>query len=146
MTQPTAHGGLPAQNTSRHSRQASAGAMAIGFVALCVSYMINAMDRQVFYPLLPEIREEFGFSLDQSGLLATGFTLGLALTGLPAGYLLDRLSRRMIVVVSVVVYSLGTIAIPLSAGFADMALYRLLSGVGEGVQATAIYAIIGAYF
>ena len=42
--------------------------------------MLNAMDRQVFYPLLPEIREEFAFSLDQAGLLATGFTLGLALT------------------------------------------------------------------
>jgi MFS family permease len=119
---------------------------AIGLAVLCVSYMLNAMDRQVFYPLVPPIREEFGFSLDQAGLLATGFTLGLALTGVPAGYLLDRMSRRLIVVVSVVVYSLGTAAIPLAAGFADMAVYRLVSGVGEGVQATAIYAVIGAYF
>ncbi|HEX2072233.1 MAG TPA: MFS transporter [Geodermatophilus sp.] len=113
---------------------------------LCLSYMLNAMDRQVFYPLLPEIREDFGFSLDQAGLLATGFTLGLALTGVPAGYLLDRMSRKMIVVVSVVVYSLGTLAIPFAVGFGDMAVYRLISGVGEGVQATAIYAIIGAFF
>jgi MFS family permease len=104
------------------------------------------MDRQVFYPLVPEIRTEFGFSLDQAGLLATGFTLGLALTGVPAGYLLDRMSRKTIVVVSVVVYSAGTLAIPLAAGFLDMAVYRLVSGVGEGVQATAIYAIIGAYY
>ncbi|WP_167759257.1 MFS transporter [Blastococcus sp. TF02A_35] len=121
-------------------------AVAVGFAVLCLSYMLNAMDRQVFYPLLPQIREEYGFSLDQSGLLATGFTLGIALTGLPAGYLLDRLSRKMIIVVSVVVYSLGTLAIPLSAGFGDMAVYRLVSGMGEGVQATAIYAVIGAYF
>src|SRR6185312_2245545 len=76
----------------------------------------------------------------------TGFTLGLALTGLPAGYLLDRMSRRTIVVVSVLVYSLGTVAIPLASGFVDMAVYRLVSVVGEGVQATAIYAVIGAYF
>ncbi|MGY1705965.1 MFS transporter [Geodermatophilus sp. SYSU D00697] len=124
----------------------SAAAIAVGFAVLCLSYMLNAMDRQVFYPLLPQIREDFGFSLDQSGLLATGFTLGIALTGVPAGYLLDRLSRKMIVVVSVVVYSLGTLAIPLSVGFGDMAVYRLVSGVGEGVQATAIYAIIGAFF
>ena len=144
MARPT--GGVHATSTSDPSRRTSAAAIAIGFTALCLSYMLNAMDRQVFYPLLPEIREEFGFSLDQAGLLATGFTLGLALTGLPAGYLLDRLSRRMIVVISVAVYSLGTIAIPFAAGFADMAVYRLLSGVGEGVQATAIYAIIGAYF
>lgn len=121
-------------------------AAVIGLAVLCVSYMLNAMDRQVFYPLVPPIREEFGFSLDQAGLLATGFTLGLALTGLPAGYLLDRMSRRTIVVASVVVYSLGTVAIPLASGFADMAVYRLISGVGEGVQATAIYAIIGAFF
>ena len=124
----------------------SAAAVAVGFTVLCLSYMLNAMDRQVFYPLLPQIREEFGFSLDQGGLLATGFTLGIALTGVPAGYLIDRLSRKLIVVVSVVVYSLGTLAIPLSVGFGDMAVYRLVSGIGEGVQATAIYAVIGAFF
>jgi MFS family permease len=130
------------------SAPARAGTVAItlGFAVLCLSYLLNAMDRQVFYPLVPEIREEFGFSLDQAGLLATGFTLGLALTGVPAGYLLDRMSRKTIVIVSVVVYSAGTIAIPLAAGFLDMAVYRLISGVGEGVQATAIYAIIGAYY
>ena len=121
-------------------------AAAIGLAVLCLSYLLNAADRQVFYPLLPQIREEFGFSLDQAGLLATGFTLGIALTGLPAGYLLDRMSRRTIVVVSIVVYSVGTFAIPFAAGFGDMAAYRLLSGIGEGVQATAIYAIIGAYY
>ncbi|RZU34236.1 MFS transporter [Blastococcus saxobsidens] len=128
------------------STTASTTAVIIGFTVLCLSYMLNAMDRQVFYPLLPQIREDFGFSLDQTGLLATGFTLGIALTGVPAGYLLDRLSRKWIIVVSVVVYSLGTVAIPLSAGFGDMSVYRLVSGIGEGVQATAIYAVIGAFF
>ena len=144
MAQPAVSGGQDARRTT--GPQATTAAITIGFAVLCLSYMLNAMDRQVFYPLLPEIREEFGFSLDQSGLLATGFTLGLALTGVPAGYLLDRMSRRTIVVVSVLVYSLGTLAIPLAAGFADMAAYRLVSGIGEGVQATAIYAVIGAYF
>jgi MFS family permease len=145
MAQPTVSG--EGRRPSRTGEGARAGlAAAVGLAVLCVSYLLNAADRQVFYPLLPQIREEFGFSLDQAGLLATGFTLGLALTGLPAGYLLDRMSRRAIVVVSIVVYSLGTFAIPFAAGFADMAAYRLLSGVGEGVQATAIYAIIGAYY
>ncbi len=134
------------RSTGTGGARATATAAAIGLAVLCLSYMLNAMDRQVFYPLLPQIREEYGFSLDQAGLLATGFTLGLALTGLPAGYLLDRMSRRTIVVVSIVVYSLGTIAIPFAGGFGDMAVYRVVSGIGEGVQATAIYAIIGAYY
>ncbi|MGW0828238.1 MFS transporter [Streptomyces sp. NPDC002845] len=120
--------------------------IAIGFAVLCASYMLNAMDRQLFYPLLPDIRAELGFSLEQGGLLATGFTLGLAFAGLPTGYLADRLSRKAIILVSVGVYSLGTLAIPLSTGFVDMSVYRLLSGIGEGVQATALYAVIGAFF
>ncbi|WP_214402358.1 MFS transporter [Pseudonocardia lacus] len=151
MAQPAVSGEQGARDGGGGAARAPADggvsrAAVIGLAVLCVSYMLNAMDRQVFYPLVPPIREEFGFSLDQAGLLATGFTLGLALTGLPAGYLLDRMSRRTIVVVSVLVYSLGTVAIPLASGFVDMAVYRLLSGIGEGVQATAIYAIIGAYF
>ncbi|MEV4075011.1 MFS transporter [Nonomuraea fuscirosea] len=132
--------------TSSDSGSLTKTSIAIGFAVLCTSYMLNAMDRQIFYPLLPDIRTELGFSLEQGGLLATGFTLGLALAGPPAGYLADRLSRKAIVIVSVLVYSLGTLAIPLAVGFVDMSIYRLVSGVGEGVQATALYAVIGAFF
>ena len=147
MAQPTVPDDRePAAEPPAAPARLSGAAVVVGFAALCLSYMLNAMDRQVFYPLVPEIRAEYGFTLDQSGLLATGFTLGLALTGIPAGYLLDRVSRKTVVIISVLVYSLGTVAIPFSAGFVDMAAYRLLSGVGEGVQATAIYAILGAFF
>lgn len=124
----------------------SRGMVAIGFTVLILSYMVNAMDRQVFPPLLPNIREEYGFSLEQGGLLATNFTLGMALAGLPAGYLLDRFRRRTVLLVSIVVYSVGTMATPLATGFADMTAYRVVSGLGEGMQSAAIFAAIGAYF
>ena len=118
----------------------------VGFGLMALSFMINAMDRQVFAPLLPTIRSEFGFSLSQSGLLATGFTLGLAVAGLPAGYLVDRFSRKTVLLVSIVIYSLGTLALSLSTGFVDMSIYRIISGLGEGMQAAALFAAVGAYF
>ncbi|MEV0640667.1 MFS transporter [Streptomyces sp. NPDC050619] len=118
----------------------------VGFLVLTLSYMVNAMDRQVFPPLLPNIRQEYGFSLEQGGLLATNFTLGMALAGLPAGYLLDRFRRKNVLLVSIVIYSLGTMLTPLASGFADMTAYRVLSGFGEGMQSAAIFAAIGAYF
>ncbi|MEU6253886.1 MFS transporter [Streptomyces sp. NPDC047043] len=117
-----------------------------GFLLVVLSYMVNAMDRQVFPPLLPNIRQEYGFSLEQGGLLATNFTLGMALAGLPAGYLLDRFRRKTVLVTSIVVYSLGTLATPLATGFADMTLYRVVSGFGEGMQSAAIFAALGAFF
>jgi MFS family permease len=118
----------------------------IGLALLGVSFMVNAMDRQVFYPFLPEISKDYGFSLAQGGLLATGFTLGMAIAGVPAGYLVDRYSRKTVLLVSIAIYSIGTIATPFATGFADMAAYRLISGAGEGMQAAALYAALGAFF
>jgi MFS family permease len=118
----------------------------VGFLLIVLSYMVNAMDRQVFPPLLPNIREDYGFSLEQGGLLATNFTLGMALAGLPAGYLLDRFRRKTVLLVSIVIYSLGTMATPLATGFADMSAYRVVSGFGEGMQSAAIFAAMGAFF
>lgn len=121
-------------------------AVAVGFAVLCASWMLNAMDRQLFYPLLPDIGDDLGYNLAESGFLATGFTLGLALAGFSAGFIIDRYSRKTVIIISVLVYSLGTFAIPFAAQVADMAVYRIISGVGEGVQGTALYAIVGSFF
>lgn len=138
---------VPASDTQESSRPPISRLMiGVGFLLVVLSYMVNAMDRQVFPPLLPNIRAEYGFSLEQGGLLATNFTLGMALAGLPAGYLLDRFRRKTVLLVSIVIYSLGTMATPLATGFADMTLYRVVSGFGEGMQSAAIFAAIGAFF
>ncbi|WP_367325050.1 MFS transporter [Streptomyces sp. HUAS ZL42] len=140
-------GAVPVRDAQESSRPTISRAMiGVGFLLVVLSYMVNAMDRQVFPPLLPNIREEYGFSLEQGGLLATNFTLGMAIAGLPAGYLLDRFRRKTVLLVSIVIYSLGTMATPLATGFADMTLYRVVSGFGEGMQSAAIFAAIGAFF
>lgn len=121
-------------------------AVAAGFVILALSYMVNAMDRQVFFPILPQIRAEYGFSLPQGGMLATCFTLGMAVAGLPAAYFLSRFPRKSVLVASITLYSAGTLATPLAAGFADMTTYRIVSGFGEGMQSAALFAAVGTYF
>ncbi len=138
---------VPTDGPREASRAPISRAMiAVGFLLIVLSYMVNAMDRQVFPPLLPDIRADYGFSLEQGGLLATNFTLGMALAGLPAGYLLDRFRRKTVLLASIVIYSLGTMATPLATGLADMTVYRVVSGFGEGMQSAAIFAAMGAFF
>ena len=60
------------------------------------SYVVNAMDRQLFPLLASDVRREYGFSLAGIGLLSTIFTLGMALAGLPTGLLLARFSRNAV--------------------------------------------------
>jgi MFS family permease len=113
---------------------------------MAATYVVNAMDRIVFATLLPNVAEEYAFTLAAGGFLATIFTLGLGAAGIPGGFLLDRMSRKAIAVVGICVYSVCTILTCLSFGFYDMAFYRIVSGIGEAFQNAAIFTIAGAYF
>ena len=128
--------------TGRLSPQ-SALAMLI-IVGLC--YMINAMDRIVFSILLPNVTRDYGFSLEQGGLLATVFTLGLGLSGVPTGLAMDRLSRKAVILLGMLIYSVLTIATAFALNFYDMGGYRVLSGLGEGMQNAAAFTAVGIYF
>lgn len=122
------------------------GAAIASLILLAVSYVINAMDRQVFPVVLPAVRGEYGFSLGQGGWLSTIFTLGIGLAGIPTGFLLDRLSRKAVMMIGIAIYSAFTLLTAASHGFADMFAYRALSGVGEAMQNAALFAAVGAFF
>jgi MFS family permease len=113
---------------------------------MCLAYAINAADRQIFPTLLPAIRQAFGYDLKVAGLMSTIFTLGLAVAGIPTGYILDRTSRKAIILLAMVVYSVFTLATIYAYGFWDMLFYRAMTGVGEGMQMAGLFAAIGAYF
>jgi MFS family permease len=129
------------------ARAAAYSLASIGFlVLLSLAYVTNAADRQIFPTLLPAIRQAFSFDLKVAGLLSTIFTLGLAVAGLPTGYIVDRISRKTVILLAMVVYSVFTLATVYAYGFWDMLLYRAMTGVGEGMQMAALFAAIGSYF
>jgi MFS family permease len=133
--------------TSRSGMNRLTKAVAItSFIVVALSYVINAMDRQVFPVLLPAIREDLGYTLAQGGLTATIFTLGIGLAGVPTGFLLDRVSRKTVMLLGIIVYSAFTILTAVATGFFDMMLFRAITGIGEAMQNAALFSAVGAYF
>ena len=118
----------------------------VAFAVLLASYAINAMDRQLFPLLAPEVRREYGFSLEAIGFLSTVFTLGMAGAGVVTGYLLTRFSRKTVLQIGIAVFSAGTALTVLSSGFFDMLVYRAVTGIGEAMQLTVLLAIAVSYF
>ena len=116
------------------------------FGVLLASYAINAMDRQLFPLVAPDVRREFGFSLAGIGLLSTVFTLGMAAAGAPTGFLLARFSRKAVLQTGIALFSAGTALTVVSRGFADMLTYRAVTGIGEAMQLTVLLAIAANYF
>jgi predicted MFS family arabinose efflux permease len=116
------------------------------FGVLLASYVVNAMDRQLFPLVAPDVRSEYGFSLAGIGLLSTVFTLGMAVAGAPTGYLLARFSRKTVLQAGVALFSAGTALTVVSRGFPDMLIYRAVTGIGEAMQLTVLLAIAANYF
>jgi MFS family permease len=135
--------GLP---TTRAPGQVTSGPALAMFVLLLLAYSVNAMDRQVFPVLLPDVKAEYGFSLDQSGLQSTMFALGMGITGIPAGLALARFGRKVLIVVGTAAFSLATVMTVASVGFADMLGWRVLSGIGEALQLAAIITVAAGAF
>ncbi len=137
----------PASPVGAARRETPITALEIGmFLVLLASYALNAMDRQIFPLIAADVRKEFGFGLADTGLLSTIFTLGMALAGVPTGYLLARLSRKSVLQIGIAIFSAGTLLTAYSHGFVDMILYRAATGIGEAMQLTVVIAIAASYF
>jgi MFS family permease len=125
----------------------AAGVLAfVGIAIIIGSYIDNAMDRTLFPLILPEVRREYGFDLPDAGLMSTVFTFGMAFAGLPTGYLMTRYARKSVAQIGIFMFSAATLATVFAAGFADMLIYRALTGVGEAMQLTALLAVVSSYF
>lgn len=93
--------------------------------------MITYMDRVVISSAAPEIRREFGFSIETMGLVLGAFRWGYALFQIPGGWLGDRLGPRRALALIVLWWSGFTSLTAAAAGSASMAAVRFLFGMGE---------------
>jgi DHA1 family inner membrane transport protein len=120
---------------------------AIGLVLLLgVSYMFNAMDRQVFPALLGSIRSDYGLTLPEAGFVSTVFTVNVAIFAALSGWFMAKFGRRYVLLGGLVCYSVFTLLTPIATGFVSLAVLRALTGVGEALQVGAVFACMGAYF
>lgn len=106
-------------------------------------YLVNFIDRQMLPILLPQVKAEFGLSDSALGLLVgPTFALFYAALGLPLAVLADRIDRRRLIAASLALFSAMTILCGLVAQFWQLALARVLTGVGEAGTGPASQTMI----
>jgi MFS family permease len=114
---------------------------------LFIAYVFNFIDRQVLSVFIGPIKEEFGASDTQMGLLA-GFAFALLYTfaGIPIARLADRSNRRNIIAIGLAVWSAMTVACGLARSFVQLAVARVLVGIGEAAGSPPSHSLIADYF
>ncbi|MBT6264286.1 MAG: MFS transporter [Halieaceae bacterium] len=114
---------------------------------LLLAYALSMCDRMVLSILFPDIKTEFGLSDTQLGLLGgISFALFYATMGLPIARLSDQYSRKWIVIISLIIFSLMTVLSGLAAGFISLLILRIGVGIGEAGVNPASHSIIADYF
>lgn len=79
----------------------------LGVLALIA--LLNTMDQSILSVASPTIQTVFNLSDGQIGFLASAFVVVYGLATLPAGYWVDRRSRRVIIGLGVALWSLFTL-------------------------------------
>lgn len=93
------------------------------------------------------IKSDFHLTDTQLGLLlGASFGLFYTLVGVPLAWFVDRYSRRMILGLGIVVWSLGTTFCGVAQNYWNLFAARLFVGAGEAVNQPTSLAIIGDLF
>ena len=113
---------------------------------LWMAYLLNQGDRQVFNTVLPAIREALNLTDTSVGLIATIFNLFYACCVPFGGWAGDRFSRKWVVTVAIIFWSVATMFTGLANGVFLLILMRsVATGGGEAFFGPANYSLLGQY-
>jgi MFS family permease len=108
-------------------------------------FLFNYADRQAIFSIFPLIKTELQLTDVQLGVLGACFMWVYALCGPFTGWLTDRISRKTLILGSLIFWSAVTGATALTHTFHEMVWCRALGGLGEAFYFPAAMAMISDY-
>ncbi len=105
--------------------------------ALGASVAIMALGLGIIAPALPLFGRTFGVGAALVGSLVSVYALGRLVLDVPAGYLVDRVGRRPVLLTSAIVVAAAATLAGSAGSFAQLVVWRFLQGIGSGLFTTA---------
>ena len=116
-------------------------------LVLLLAYILSFVDRNVMAVLIGPIRADFAISDFQYSLLhGFAFSMFYIFLGLPIARFADRGSRKWVITLGVLFWSLMTCVCGLARSFSALFLARMGVGVGEAALSPPAYSLISDYF
>jgi MFS family permease len=96
-------------------------------------------------PLLPFVRADFGVSYTEIGIALSVFNIVTAALQTPAGFLIDRLGARVLLIAGLVLGAIAFIAVAFTHSFWVLVAMFGLAGVGNTVYHPADYTLLSRH-
>ena len=110
----------------------------------CIAFF-NYADRQAIFSVFPLLEREMHLTPVQLGLLGSGFAWVYGLAAPLAGVVVDRASRKRIVLAGLHAWSLICMATAASRSFTHLFLFRAAEGLGETFYFPASTSLISEH-
>ena len=101
-------------------------------VAASLGWMLDSFDINLYALVLPSLMRDLGLDQTTSGSLQSMMLIAAAVGGVVFGVLADRWGRTRALMASVLLYSLFTAACGFAQTAAQLAVFRILLGLGMG--------------
>lgn len=113
---------------------------------LWFAFLFNQADRQVFNIVLPLLKDDLSLTDVEIGAIATFFNIVYAVFVPVAGYIGDLFSKKWIVVISILFWSVATLFTGFASGVLMLIIFRsVATGGGEAFFGPANYSLLAKY-
>lgn len=114
---------------------------------LTLIYISSFVDRQIIAVLAPQIQQGLSLNNFEVGILyGTAFSVIYAVCGIPMGRLADIYSRKVMIIVGLVVWSLMTFISGFATSLTFLVVARFFVGISEAALSPAVYSLLSDYF
>jgi AAHS family 4-hydroxybenzoate transporter-like MFS transporter len=115
-------------------------------VAMCFFVVVaDGMDVAIMGFVTPSILQEWDISRPAFGIVISAAPFGLVIGALVAGPSSDRFGRKIVLVVSVFLFGALTLATAYASSPTEMAILRLLAGMGMGAAMPNASTLLSEY-
>jgi len=106
-----------------------------------LGWVLMYANRLALSPVLSIIKQEWGLSKSQLGLLSSAFFLMYTFLQAPSGMIADRIGRKTILVPGYFIQGLGGLLSGFAGGFGAFLGARIVAGAGQGTYYSTQYAL-----
>jgi len=122
------------------------GAPLFPIAMICGLNMVAQLDRQAFAVLTPNIRDTFHVTNATIGGIVGAATVVMVLAGLPAAWLAERHSRRLIVASAAMLWGGVACLTGVAAGIPILLGFRILSGLAQSPLLPVVPTLVADYY
>lgn len=111
---------------------------------LLAAYVTSFAQRQLPATLAEPMTRQFDLADGELGaLIGYGFGFLYALLAVPAGWLVDSMSRQRLLAIGLALAGLATLASAFVASLTPLVVLRLVTGAGQSILVPAAYSLLG---